>query len=66
LYPHVFHNDSIFHRVELQRKSNHGVFEVAKMLADTVETVENYYAQFVPAARDAVQSKMDSGVGIEE
>lgn len=43
-----------------------GVFEVAKMLADTVETVEEYYAQFVPAARDAVQSKMDSGVGIEE
>jgi integrase len=36
-----------------------GVFEVAKMLADTVETV-------VPAARDAVQVKMDSGVGIEE
>jgi integrase len=43
-----------------------GVFEVAKMLADTVETIEEYYAQFVPAARDAVQSKMDSGVGIEE
>jgi len=43
-----------------------GVFEVAKMLADTVETVEEYYAQFVPAARDAVQVKMDSGVGIEE
>jgi integrase len=42
------------------------VFEVAKMLADTVETVEEYYAQFVPAARDAVQSKVDSGVGIEE
>jgi integrase len=43
-----------------------GVFEVAKMLADTVETVEAYYAQFVPAARDAVQVKMDAGVGIEE
>jgi hypothetical protein len=43
-----------------------GVFEVAKMLAETVETVEEYYAQFVPPARDAVQSKMDSGVGIEE
>ena len=43
-----------------------GLFEVAKMLADTVETVEEYYAQFVPAARDAVQSKMDSGLGIEE
>jgi integrase len=43
-----------------------GVFEVAKMLADTVETVEAYYAQFVLAARDAVQVKMDVGVGIEE
>ena len=43
-----------------------GVFEVAKMLADTVETVEEYYAQFVPAHRDAVQVKMDSGIGIEE
>ncbi len=39
---------------------------VAKMLADTVETVEKYYAQFIPAARDAVQIKMDSGIGIEE
>ena len=36
------------------------------MLADTVDTVEKHYAQFVPAARDAVQTKMDSGVGIEE
>ncbi len=36
------------------------------MLADTVETVEKYYAQFIPAARDAVQIKMDSGIGIEE
>jgi len=43
-----------------------GVYEVAKMLADTVETVEEYYAQFVPAARDAVQAKMDNGIGIEE
>jgi len=43
-----------------------GVFEVAKMLADTVETVEQYYAQFVPAARDAAQDRMDHGIGIEE
>ena len=42
------------------------VFPVAKMLADTVETVETHYAQFVPAARDAVQVKMEAGVGIEE
>ena len=43
-----------------------GVFEVAKMLADTVETVEQCYAEFIPALRDNVQAKMDSGVGIEE
>jgi hypothetical protein len=36
------------------------------MLADTVDTIEKHYAQFVPAARDAVQSRMDTGVGIEE
>jgi hypothetical protein len=36
------------------------------MLADTVETVETHYAQLVPAARNAVQAKMDAGVGIEE
>jgi hypothetical protein len=43
-----------------------GIYEVAKMLADTADTVEKHYAQFVPAARDAVQVKMDSGIGIEE
>jgi hypothetical protein len=43
-----------------------GVFEVAKMLADTVETVEEHYAQFVQASRDNIQAKMDSGIGIEE
>jgi integrase len=43
-----------------------GIFEVAKMLADTVETIEDHYAHFVPAARDAVQAKMDHGLGIEE
>jgi len=42
------------------------IYDLAKMLADTVDTVEKHYAQFVPAARDAVQSRMDTGVGIEE
>jgi hypothetical protein len=36
------------------------------MLADTVDTVEEHYASFIPAARDAAQSKMDNGIGIEE
>jgi integrase len=42
------------------------IFDVAKMLADTVDTIEKHYAQFVPAARDAAQSMMDRGIGIEE
>lgn len=31
------------------------IYDVAKMLADTVETVDKHYAEFVPAARDAIQ-----------
>ena len=42
------------------------IYDVAKMLADTVDTIEKHYAQFVPAARDAAQSRMDRGIGIEE
>jgi len=36
------------------------------MLADTVDTVQKHYAEFIPAARDAVQLQMANGVGIEE
>jgi integrase len=39
---------------------------VAKMLADTVETVEKHYAQFIPAARNAVQVNMDNGIAIRK
>jgi integrase len=42
------------------------IYSIAKMLADTVDTIEKHYAQFIPAARDAAQHKMDSGIGIEE
>ncbi len=42
------------------------IYDVAKMVADTVDTIEKHYAQFVPAARDAAQHKMDHGTGIEE
>jgi integrase len=42
------------------------IYDVAKMLADTVDTVEKHYASFVQAARDAAQSRMDNGIGIEE
>lgn len=43
-----------------------GVYGVAQMLADTVDTVEKHYAVFVPASRDAAQGRMDQGIGIEE
>lgn len=41
-------------------------FVVAQMVADTTDTIEKHYASFVPAARDAAQHQMDSGIGIEE
>jgi integrase len=41
-------------------------FVVGQMVADTTDTIEKHYASFVPAARDAAQHQMDSGLGIEE
>jgi hypothetical protein len=43
-----------------------GIYQVAMMLADTVDTVQKHYAEFIPAARDAVQLQMVNGIGIEE
>jgi integrase len=43
-----------------------GIYEVAMMLADTVETVQKSYAKFIPANRDGVQVQMVTGLGIEE
>jgi integrase len=43
-----------------------GIYDVAMMLADTVDTIQKHYAQFVPAARDAAQERMAHGIGIEE
>ncbi|HXA76233.1 MAG TPA: site-specific integrase, partial [Candidatus Acidoferrales bacterium] len=42
------------------------IFSLAKMLADTVETIETHYASFIPAARDAAQNLLETGIGIEE
>jgi integrase len=41
-------------------------YVVAQMVADTTETIEKNYAQFVQAARDAAQHQMAHGIGIEE
>jgi hypothetical protein len=29
------------------------IYSIAKMLADTVDTIEKHYGQFIPAARHA-------------
>jgi integrase len=42
-----------------------GVYDVARMLADTVETVEKHYAPFVPALRERVRRILESGGGLE-
>jgi hypothetical protein len=60
--PHCFHHT--FACDMLARGAS--IFDVAKMLADTVDTVEKHYAHFVPAARDIAQLRMDNGLAIEE
>lgn len=60
--PHCFRDT--FACDMLARKES--IYNVAEMLADTVDTIAKSYAQFVPAARDAAQRTMDSGIGIEE
>jgi integrase len=42
-----------------------GVYDVARMLGDTVETVEKHYAPFVPALRERVRRIMETGSGLE-
>jgi integrase len=40
-------------------------YDVAKMLADTVETVENHYAPFVRELRERCRQIMENGQGLE-
>jgi hypothetical protein len=42
-----------------------GIYDVAQMLGDTLETVEWHYAPFVPALRERVRRIMESGAGLE-
>ena len=41
-------------------------YDVAKMLGDTIETVERYYMPFVKELRDRVRNILETGVGLEE
>jgi integrase/recombinase XerD len=42
-----------------------GLYDVARMLGDTVETIEKHYAPFVPALRERVRGIMENGNGLE-
>lgn len=41
-------------------------YDVAKMLGDTIETVERHYTPFVKELRDRVRNILETGTGIEE
>ena len=41
-------------------------YDVAKMLGDTIETVEKHYTPFVKELRDRVRGILETGIGIEE
>ncbi|SPE45185.1 hypothetical protein SBA7_70012 [Candidatus Sulfotelmatobacter sp. SbA7] len=41
-------------------------YDVAKMLGDTIETVEKYYTPFVRELRERVRLFLETGVGIEK
>jgi integrase len=40
-------------------------YDVAKMLGDTIETVEKHYTPFVRELRERVRKFLESGVGLE-
>jgi integrase len=41
-------------------------YDVAKMLGDTIDTVERHYSAFVKELRDRVRNILETGIGIEE
>lgn len=41
-------------------------YDVAKMLGDTIDTVERHYTPFVKELRERVRNILETGVGIEE
>ena len=41
-------------------------YDVAKMLGDTIETVEKHYMPFVRELRERVRVILETGVGIEK
>ena len=41
-------------------------YDVAKMLGDTIDTVERHYTPFVKELRDRVRYILETGVGLEQ
>jgi hypothetical protein len=41
-------------------------YDVAKMLGDTIETVEKHYTPFVKELRERVCNFLETGIGLEE
>jgi hypothetical protein len=41
-------------------------YDVAKMLGDTIETVERHYTPFVKELRERVRNFLENGIGLEE
>lgn len=41
-------------------------YDVAKVLGDTIDTIERHYTPFVPELRERVRSILETGVGLEE
>jgi len=41
-------------------------YDVAKMLGDTIETVEKHYTPFVKELRERVRNILETGIGLEE
>ena len=42
------------------------LYDVAKVLADTIETVERHYAPFTKELRERVRGLMNNGEGLEK
>jgi hypothetical protein len=40
-------------------------YDVAKMLGDTIETIERHYTPFVKELRERVRSILENGTGLE-
>jgi len=41
-------------------------YDVAKILGDTIETIEKHYTPFVKELRERVRGLLETGVGLEE